>query len=271
MPLAGHKYAGFRGFMNTIVDGNSSEAYLIVGATSGIAKAVNHVFAARGCRLVLAVRDIAELERLTADLRVRYHAQVEGVPFDALDFAATGDFVTRCTTVFADGLHGVLLCHGYMVDQRLAQSNPAEARRTIDVNYTSPVLLLEQLAEYFTQRRSGVMAVISSVAGDRGRQSNYIYGSSKAALSAYLQGLRNRLYPQRVHVLTIKPGFVATPMTDGLVNPKSPLVASPEKVARDIDRAIRRRRNVLYTPWFWRPIMCIIRSLPEPLFKRLKL
>ncbi len=116
-----------------------------------------------------------------------------------------------------------------------------------------------------------MIAAISSVAGDRGRQSNYIYGAAKAGLTAYLQGLRNRLFFAGVHVLTIKPGFVATAMTDGLVNPNSPLLATPQQVARDIDRALRCRQNVLYTRWFWRPIMLIIRWIPEPVFKRLKL
>ena len=109
------------------------------------------------------------------------------------------------------------------------------------------------------------------MAGDRGRQSNYLYGSTKAALSAYLQGLRNRLYPKGVHVLTIKPGMVDTPMTDGLVNPDSFLVSSPQQVARDIDRALQSQKNILYTPrkWWW--VMCVIRWLPEQVFKRLKL
>jgi short-subunit dehydrogenase len=113
--------------------------------------------------------------------------------------------------------------------------------------------------------------VISSVAGDRGRGSNYVYGSAKAGLSAYLSGLRNRLFAHGVAVITIKPGFVDTSMTAGRLDPKSPLVATPERVAADIDRAIRRRRNVVYTPWFWWPIMIIIRSIPESIFKRLRL
>ena len=151
------------------------------------------------------------------------------------------------------------------------KSTSDEARRAIDLNFTSAVALLAPLASYLEGRRSGYLAAISSVAGDRGRQSNYTYGAAKAGLTAYLQGLRNRLYRSGVHVLTIKPGFVDTPMTRGLVNPNSPLVASPKRVARDIDRAIRRRRNTIYTPWFWRPIMLVVRLVPEFIFKRLKL
>src|SRR5262249_38784825 len=120
-------------------------------------------------------------------------------------------------------------------------------------------------------QRGGYLAAISSVAGDRGRQSNYVYGAAKSALSTYLQGLRNRLWHKGVHVATIKPGFVDTTMTRGRLNPRSRLVASPERGARDIDRALRRRQNVLYTPWFWRPILRVITLIPEPIFKRLRL
>jgi short-subunit dehydrogenase len=247
------------------------ETYLILGATSGIARAVSHVLAGRGCRLVLAARNPEELQRLANDLRIRHQTAIECAAFDALDFAGHAALVERSTKVFEGELDGVILCYGYMVDQAQAQADFAEARRTIDVNFTSAVSVLERFADYFAQRHAGVIAAISSVAGDRGRQSNYIYGAAKAGLTAYLQGLRNRLFSAGVHVLTIKPGFVATAMTDGLVNPNSPLLATPQQVARVIDRALRRRRNVLYTRWFWRPIMFVIRSIPEPVFKRLKL
>ena len=122
-------------------------------------------------------------------------------------------------------------------------------------------------ANHLERRGAGYLAAISSVAGDRGRQSNYTYGIAKAGLTAYLQGLRNRLFHAGVHVLTINPGFTDTPMTRGKVDPKSPMVASPERVARDIDRTIRKRRNVLYTPWFWGPIMMIIRLVPESVLR----
>ena len=250
------------------------ETYLILGATSGFARAVSQVLAERGCRLVLAGRNAKELQRLANDLRIRHQTAVECAAFDALDFDAHAAFVQRSTQLFDGGLDGLILCYGYLAEQAQAQADVAEARRTIDVNLTSAVSVLERFAEYFIDRRTArrpIIAAISSVAGDRGRQSNYIYGAAKAGLSAYLQGLRNRLFAAGVHVLTIKPGFVATAMTDGLVNPNSPLLATPEQVARDIDRAVGRRRNVLYTRWFWRPIMFVIRSIPEPIFKRLKL
>jgi decaprenylphospho-beta-D-erythro-pentofuranosid-2-ulose 2-reductase len=248
-----------------------SDNILILGATSGIAKALARRLASRGCHLLLAGRNGDELGRLAADCHTRFGVTVHIEVFDALAFDEHPAFIDRCFERFDGELHGVILCHGYMTEQEQCQSEFAEARRTIDINFTSAVSLLEQIAGRYERTGSGYIAAISSVAGDRGRQSNYVYGSSKAALSAYLQGLRHRLYRSKVPVLTIKPGFVDTPMTFGKLKPNSPLVASPERVAADIDRAIRRRRNVLYTPWFWRPIMWIIRCLPEPLFKRTRL
>jgi short-subunit dehydrogenase len=133
------------------------------------------------------------------------------------------------------------------------------------------VLLLEAAAAHLAERKSGYICAISSVAGDRGRRSNYPYGATKAGLSAYLQGLRSRLHPIGIPVLTVKPGFVDTAMIWGIVPPDSPLNAKPQRVARDIFRAIRRRRNVLYTPWFWRIIMGIVTRIPEFIFKRMKI
>ena len=149
------------------------------------------------------------------------------------------------------------------------QSNLDAIRHTIDVNFTSAAVLLEQFAAYFAERRRGFLAVLSSVAGDRGRQSNYIYGASKAGLSAYLQGLRNRMYTLGVQVTTIKPGFMDTKMTFGL--PGLFLVASPEQAGRAIHQAIRKKKDVAYVPWFWRYIMLIIRHVPERIFKRMKM
>lgn len=248
-----------------------SERIIVLGANSGIARALCQILAARGCTLVLSGRNREELEKGAADLQVRHQATAFAETFDALDFESHPAFFERCLARLGGTLDGVVLCHGHLPDQALTQTDFAEARRTIDVNFTSAVSLLNLAANHLERQSRGWLAAISSVAGDRGRQSNYTYGAAKAGLTAYLQGLRNRLFKSGVHVLTIQPGFTDTPMTRGLLNPKSPLVASPERVARDIDRALRRRQNVLYTPWFWRPIMAIICMVPEWLFKRLKL
>ena len=145
----------------------------------------------------------------------------------------------------------------------------AEARRILDTNFTGCVSALEILARRFEARRAGFIAALSSVAGDRGRQSNYLYGAAKGGLSTYLQGLRNRLHHSGVRVVTIKPGFVDTAMTYG--RPGLFLVASPERVARAVYRALRGGQDVVYVPWFWRPVMFAMRGVPERLFKRLRL
>ena len=235
------------------------ENVVVIGATSGIARALNAELARRGCGLVLAGRNVEELQRCAADLKVRFQVPVAAERFEAENFDDYHAFWKRCAGHFQEGIDGVIVCHGYLPEQPEAQESFLELRKSFDVNFLSAAALLEIAAAYFVERKHGYIAAISSVAGDRGRQSNYLYGAPKAGLSAYLQGLRNRLHPAGIPVLTIKPGFVATRMTEGRVNPNSPLVAKPEKVARQIDRAIRRRQNVLYTPHIWRLIMAVVR------------
>jgi decaprenylphospho-beta-D-erythro-pentofuranosid-2-ulose 2-reductase len=248
-----------------------NESVIVVGATSGIARALIVEFARRGCGLVLAGRDMEELEACAADVRVRFQVPVFIEAFRAEDFDNYASFWQCATKHFAEGIDGVVVCHGMLPDQQAAEQNLNLLRQSFEVNFLSAAALLEIAASYFLQRHRGWIAAISSVAGDRGRQSNYLYGAPKAGLTAYLQGLRNRLHSAGIPVLTIKPGFVATRMTEGRVKPNSPLMAKPERVARQIDRAIRRRRNVLYTPPIWRIVMAIIRTIPEGIFKRLKL
>jgi short-subunit dehydrogenase len=246
-----------------------SETYLIVGAGSSMARAVASRLASEGQALILAGRDVDELERTAADLRIRHGASVCVRRFDALDLDGHGAFFAECVRAAGGKLFGVVVCHGYMADQAEALRHFGEVRRMIDTNYTSAVSLLNLAAEHLEQHRRGVICAVSSVAGDRGRQSNYLYGSTKAALNAYLQGLRNRLARADVAVVTVKPGFVDTRMTWGM--PGMFLVASPERVARDVCRAMHRRRHVVYTPWFWWGIMALICAIPERIFKRMKM
>ena len=161
-----------------------------------------------------------------------------------------------------------MVCIGELGNQAKGQSDWGEARRILETNFTGCVSLLNILANHFEARRAGFICALSSVAGDRGRQSNYLYGSAKAGLSAFLQGLRNRLYPAHVKVITIKPGFVVTRMTYG--RPGLLLVASPERVGKGIFRAVVKGKDVVYLPWFWRFIMLMVRSIPEAIFKRLR-
>lgn len=242
---------------------------LVIGATSGIARACVRAWARRGDRLLLTSRDGDEAERVAGDARLLGAAVAEAFACDPVLDEAPAALLQRLKTFAPGGVDAVLIAYGAMFDQRQAQTDLSLVRKQIAVNLTSVVALCETLLPALPV--GGVLAVISSVAGDRGRQSNYLYGSTKAGLSAYLQGLRNRAYHEQRHVLTIKPGFVATPMTAGLLKEGSPLVAQPDQVAVDILKGIDRRCNVIYTRWFWRYIMCIITSIPEFLFKRLKL
>ncbi len=242
---------------------------LILGATSGIARALGAEFASHKYSLILAGRNSDELQVLAADLGLRYRIEVETLLLDMLEFQKAESTLQPCLDRAGDELEGVILCVGYLGDQQTAQSDPEEARRILDSNYTGCVLALNIIANHFEDRRSGFICGISSVAGDRGRQSNYLYGSAKAGLSAYLQGLRNRLHHANVRVITIKPGFVDTRMTFG--RPNLFLVASPQAVARGIFAAIRRGKDEVYLPWFWRFIMLIIRAIPEGIFKKLRM
>ena len=242
---------------------------VLTGPNSGIGLALARRFAERGCELVLLGRDADEIGRVVTDLNLRYGIRSESRFFDAADLASHRPLLKDI--VGSRGLDGMILCHGYMADQEQAELDWRTAQRSVDVNYTSYVTLLSAAAEHFRQRKRGFLCAVSSVAGDRGRQSNYVYASAKGGLTVYLQGLRNAMHPNNVHVLTVKPGFVDTSMTWGLLKTTSPMVASPDKVSFDIMRAIERRKDVLYTPWFWRWIMAIIGLIPENCFKRLKL
>ncbi len=246
-----------------------SRRALILGAKSAIAQALARRLAADGYDLVLAARESLQLEPFAADLRLRNQREVRLWEFDALageGLAELPEQVQRDCGAFELGV----LVFGYLGNQRLAQVESAEMERILHTNFTQAAMALSHLARYLEGRgEPGGLIAITSVAGDRGRQSNYFYGAAKGGLALFLQGLRNRLAATPVHVLTVKPGFVDTPMTQGLEGLF--LVASPEKVAGDIVRAYNRKRDILYTPWFWRYIMLIIKNIPEKLFKRLKL
>ncbi len=241
---------------------------LILGATSAIARATAAALAKKGYALHLAGRDLEELARIASDLRLRYGTDVGCAEFDA-DRPDEHEAFVQATVAETGGFYGVVLAFGYLGDNELAARDSAEATRIVSRNLTGAVSVLTYCAEYLRVRGEGCIVGLSSVAGDRGRQSNYAYGAAKAGLSTYLQGLRNRLHPAGVRVTTVKPGFVDTAMTfgmDGLF-----LVASPEYVGERIARLMETRAKVVYLPWFWRYIMWIIRCIPEFLFKRLKL
>jgi decaprenylphospho-beta-D-erythro-pentofuranosid-2-ulose 2-reductase len=244
-----------------------SDAVLILGATSAIARATSAAFAARGDAVYLASRDEEELRRIAADLRLRYGVEVHHGLFDAETTEAHEEFFKSVVAVMPK-LSGVVLAFGYLGDQ-LAARDFKVGEKIIAANFTGAASILSHCANYFELKKSGFIIGIASVAGDRGRQSNYVYGAAKGALSLCLQGLRNRLYVSGVRVITIKPGFVDTAMTYGL--PGLFLVASPQSIGESIVGSLSKSADVVYLPWFWRYIMLIIKCIPEPIFKRMKL
>jgi decaprenylphospho-beta-D-erythro-pentofuranosid-2-ulose 2-reductase len=237
---------------------------LVLGATSAIAMAVERQLVSPSAHFFLVARSKEKLTSVAQDLLVRGAKQVDMMVLDLDDTTAHSQMLNMATARLG-GVDLMLLAHGVLGDQAAAEQDYLAAEAVIVTNFISPVSLLTWLANYCQAQGSGTLAVISSVAGDRGRKSNYVYGASKAGLDAFLSGLRNRCDRAGVQVLTIKPGFVATPMTAHI--PRNRLFAAPERVASDILKAVRRRRDVVYVPWFWRPIMAIIRAVPERIFK----
>ena len=241
---------------------------LIIGATSAIAEATARVFATREDSLYLVGRRLAALQTIADDLKVRGAAAVGLEVMDANDIEAHADMLERAARELG-GLDIVLVAYGTLSDQQACETSVELTLQELHCNCISVVALLTLIAQRFSRAQSGTVAVISSVAGDRGRQSNYVYGSAKSLVTTFTSGLRQRLYKYGVSVITVKPGFVDTPMTAAF--PKGPLWAQPERIAQGIVRAIDRSSTIVYLPGFWRPIMGIIRTIPERIFQRLSL
>jgi short-subunit dehydrogenase len=242
---------------------------LIAGATSTIARHAAGELAARGARLYLAARDEAEAGRIGQDLEVRRGAEVSWGPFEATDYEGHECLLDSAGEAMG-GLDGVLVAVGMLGDQGRAEADPGHLREVIEVNYSAPASLITAAANRFEEQGHGWIAALSSVAGDRGRPSNYAYGSAKAGLTAFLEGLRGRLHKSGVHVLTAKPGPTDTKMTFGMDDPP-PLMDEPERVAKRIVWAIETERDVCYAPPIWRYVMAAIRLIPASVFKKLDL
>ena len=238
---------------------------LILGATSEIARACALRFAQEGWDLCLAGRRLDALQTMAHELHANTGRAVDYVEFDALN---TSTHASLWASI-KDRTDAVLCAVGLLGVQIAARHDEYAADMILRVNFTGLVPLLSMAADTFEQRRSGLIIGISSVAGDRGRGSNYLYGSAKAGFTAFLSGLRARLSPCGVRVLTVKPGLIASPMLEGRDLPRQ-LIASPETVANDLANAVRKRCHTLYTPWYWRGIMLVVKHLPESLFIRLK-
>lgn len=247
---------------------NTEQHIVIIGATSAIAEACARRWAQRPAHFFLVARNAERLDNIKSDLRAR-GASAESYALDANDLSGHAAMISAAQQVLGC-IDIVLFAHGTLSDQKACENSADTALAEIATNGTSTVALLTRFANVLETQRSGTLAVISSVAGERGRPSNYVYGAAKAMVTTFCEGLRARLYKVGVHVLVIKPGFVDTPMTAGLNLPPL-LTATPEAAAADIDAAIQRRRDVLFTRWFWRWIMLIIRMIPNAIFKKLSL
>ena len=249
-----------------MMGGRSEENVLVVGATSTIARALAGKLAARGARLHLAARDANEVSRIASDLAIRHGATVTWSAFDATHEKQVDELVAG-----AEGALGrvdtAVIALGDLGDQQLAERDGNHAAQIAFVNFTAPMLVCTHIANHLAAQRRGRIIALVSVAGDRGRRSNYVYGSAKGGFDLFLQGLRSRLHPLGVSVTTARLGFVDTKMTFGRAGLF--LVASPEAAAGAVLRAADRRADVAYVPWFWRPVMFAVRSVPERLFKRL--
>ena len=235
---------------------------LIIGAKSDIAKEVARVYAKNGYNLYLASRQSEDLKDLANDIKIRSNVEVNLKEFDITDFESHEQFYNSLKPKPL----GVIVVAGYMAEQKTCENDWSKTLNTINVNFTGAVSILNIISNDMEQNKNGFIVGVSSVAGDRGRKANYIYGSSKAAFSAYLSGLRNRLHESGVKVLTVKPGFVATKMTAKLDLPTK-LTAQPEDVAKDIFTAQQKGKDILYTKPIWRVIMMIIKIIPEWKFK----
>lgn len=241
---------------------------LILGATSRVARELAHRYAEAGHAVAIAARDLDEAKRIAADVEVRREVPVAAYAFDATDFEQHPALVAEVEAALGPVEVGVV-AFGDMGDQDAAQDDFARARRVIEVNFTGAASICEALAAVMEPRGRGAIVGISSVAGDRGRQSNYFYGSAKGGFTLYLQGLRNRLHAAGVGVLTVRLGFVDTRMTYGMQTGIP--IADPVDVSRRIVAAVERGADDIYLPRFWRGIMGIIRAIPERVFKRLEL
>jgi len=240
---------------------------LIIGANSAIAKATARNYAEQGCSLHLIARSEDQLEVLASDLTLRGASNVSHSVLDLNKFAEHKKTLSSAFSKLG-GVDIALICHGSLPDQDKVEKNFKQALKEINTNGISVISLLTELAAKFVEQQQGTIAVITSVAGDRGRQPNFVYGAAKSLVSTYLQGLRGKLLTHNIHIVDIRPGLVDSPMTAQF--PKGPLWSSPEVIAQKIVKSIRRGSHTVYAPGYWRVIMFVVDVIPEFIFKRLK-
>jgi len=239
---------------------------LILGGSSDLGIALARKYASQQYSISIAGRNLQEMEKIAADLEIRFSIQAKGYEFDVCNFNTHAEFYQKLEVK-----PSITICVvGFMGDSFIDLDNFADILQVINTNYTGPVSICNIIANQYSMSGSGMIIGISSVAGDRGRATNFIYGSAKAGFTAYLSGLRNRLFNEKVHVLTVKPGFIYTRMTQHLQLPTL-LTATVEQVATSIYSAGLAKKNIIYVKWFWRYLMVIVTSIPEFIFKKLRI
>ena len=241
---------------------------MIFGATSAIAESLARLLVADADNICLVARNSQAMAELEKDLSVRSNANILSFTYDFTDLSG----IKRLQAQILDKIPYIdlaVIAYGTLPVQDSCEHELPQMQMALTTNFTSVIWVGLNIVQHMQEHKKGTLVVLSSVAGDRGRQSNYIYGSAKGAVSIFFDGLRNQCYGDGVKILTVKPGFVDTPMTDGFK--KGFLWVKPDKIARDIISALHKGKDVLYTPWYWRWIMLIIKLIPEFIFKRLKL
>ena len=248
----------------------SKQIRLFLGASSVIATNMAELYAANGDKIILSGRNISALETTAQHIRLKYKTDVFIEHYDALNMASHPDFTRKILDLAGDMPLHIIALTGIMPEQSVMDNNIQSAIDCMNTNFTGLVSVIHPLANHLEHTKEGSIIMFGSVAGDRGRLSNYIYGATKAALDAYMSGLRNRLARSGIHAMTVKPGIVDTAMTRGMKLPPVP-IANPADVAKHILSAFDKGCNTVYTPSFWRLIMLIIKLIPEFIFKKLKI
>jgi len=241
---------------------------IIIGATSAIARSTARLYAEQNSQIFLVGRDEGRLRELKADLELRGANSIENLTLDITNCNEHANVINK-SIQFLGHIDIAIICHGSLPDQKKCESNFREIEKAININGLTTISFCTEISKQLELQKAGTLAVITSVAGDRGRQPNFIYGAAKSMVSTYLQGLRGKLLPFDVHVIDIKPGLVDSPMTAKFE--KGALWSTPELVAIDIVSGIKKKRHTIYTPSYWRFIMAAVCSIPEVIFKKIKI
>ena len=241
---------------------------IIIGATSAIARSTARLYAEQNSQIFLVGRDGRRLRELKADLELRGANSIENLTLDITNCNEHANVINK-SIQFLGHIDIAIICHGSLPDQKKCESNFREIEKAININGLTTISFCTEISKQLELQKAGTLAVITSVAGDRGRQPNFIYGAAKSMVSTYLQGLRGKLLPFDVHVIDIKTGLVDSPMTAKFE--KGALWSTPELVAIDIVSGIKKKRHTIYTPSYWRFIMAAVCSIPEVIFKKMKI